>query len=238
MNISTEPDVIGLIADHPWAGQFQVIGYRSGGFSLLPHGFFRTWPDQMPDFGTLYIGRCSGFGVGSIVKYDSTNQSLRIGRFSAAGCRSRFLLNGQHDTRTISPCMFSIFGMGLTNAPPSQYGDSIIKNDVWAGDEIMMLGGGGVENGCIIAAQSRLSPNFRSEAYGFYGGALARLVSFRFSEKIREKLLDLTWWDMPLTWIRENDDFFLMDMRADEGRSLEPLAQLKERKLAAVTAPA
>jgi hypothetical protein len=63
-------------------------------------------------------------------------------------------------------------------------------------------------------------------------------VSFRFSEKIREKLLDLTWWDMPLTWIRENDDFFLMDMRADEGRSLEPLAQLKERKLAAVTAPA
>ena len=147
-------------------------------------------------------------------------------------------LHGQHDTRTISPCMFSIFGMGLTNAPPSQYGDSIIKNDVWAGDEIMMLGGGGVENGCIIAAQSRLSPNFRSEAYGFYGGALARLVSFRFSEKIREKLLDLTWWDMPLTWIRENDDFFLMDMRADEGRSLEPLAQLKERKLAAVTAPA
>src|SRR5271157_126677 len=140
--------------------------------------------------------------------------------------------------RTISPCMFSIFGLGLRNAPPPQFGDSIIKNDVWAGDEIMMLGGGVVENGCIIAAQSRLSPNFRSEPYGVYGGAPARLIAFRFSEKIREKLLDLAWWEMPLQWIRENNDFFLLDLLADEGRSLEAIAQLKERKLASVAVPA
>jgi acetyltransferase-like isoleucine patch superfamily enzyme len=237
MNICTEPDVIGLIADHPWAGTFEVIGYQSGGFSLLPRGFFRTWLDQMPDFGTLHLGRCSSFGVGSMVKYDSNDQSLRIGRFSHLGARSRFILNGQHDTGTISPCMFSIYGMDLRNAVAPQYGDSVIKNDVWAGDEIMMLGGGVVENGCILAAQSRLSPNFRSEPYGVYGGAPARLMSFRFSEKIREKLLDLSWWDMPLTWIKENNRFFLIDLRADEGRSLEALAQLKERKLAAVAVP-
>ncbi|HMD70040.1 MAG TPA: hypothetical protein VKF41_01780 [Bryobacteraceae bacterium] len=102
----------------------------------------------------------------------------------------------------------------------------------------MMLGGGVVENGCIIAAQSRLSPNFRSEPYGVYGGAPARLIAFRFSEKIREKLLDLAWWEMPLQWIRENNDFFLLDLLADEGRSLEAIAQLKERKLASVAVPA
>ena len=128
--------------------------------------------------------------------------------------------------------MFSVFGMGLRNVPPPQYGDSILKNDVWMGDEVMMLGGGVVENGCIIGAQSRLSPNFRSEPYGVYAGAPARLLSFRFSEDIREKLLELAWWDMPLSWIKDNNDFFLMDLTADEGKSLEALAQLKERKLA------
>ena len=144
-------------------------------------------------------------------------------------------LNGQHETRTISSYMFSIQGMNLRNAPPPQYGDSIIKNDVWIGDEILMLGGGVIENGCLIGAQSRLSPNFRSEPYGVYAGSPARLLSFRFSERIREKLLDLAWWDMPLAWIKENNDFFLLDLAADETRSLEALAALKERKLAAVS---
>ncbi len=238
MNIVTEPDVIGLLADHPWAGQFQVIGYRQGGFSHLPHGFFRTWLDLEPGFGAFHIGKCSGFGVGSIAKYDSDAQSLRVGRFVAGGLRLRFLLNGQHETRTISSYMFSIQGMNLRNAPPPQYGDSVIKNDVWIGDEMLMLGGGLMENGCLIGAQSRLSPNFRSEPYGVYAGSPARLLSFRFSERIREKLLDLAWWGMPLAWIRENNDFFLMDLAADETRSLEALAALKERKLAALSAAA
>jgi len=234
MNVNTESDFIGLLADHPWSKQFQVIGYRDGGFSFLPHRFFRTWLDEDCGFGQFYIGKCSAFGVGSVVKYDTDRQSLRVGRFVAGGSMLRFVLNGQHETRTISPFMFSILGMGLKNAPPPQYGDSIIKNDVWIGDETMMLGGGVIENGCIIAAQSRLSPNFRSEPYGVYGGTPARLLSFRFSERIREKLVELAWWEMPLQWVKENNDFFLLDLTADEGKSLEALAQLKERKLAMV----
>src|SRR5277367_1382251 len=196
MNIVTDPDVTGLVPDHPWSGQFQVIGYREGGFSFLPHGFFRTWQNLDPDFGEFHLGKYAGFGVGSIVQYDSDAQSLRVGRFFSGGSRLYFLLNGQHETRTISPYAFSILGIGMGNAQLPQYGDSIIKNDVWMGDGAMMLGGGVVENGCIIAAQARLSPNFRSEPYGVYGGTPARLLSFRFTDRIREKLLDLAWWDM------------------------------------------
>ena len=99
----------------------------------------------------------------------------------------------------------------------------------------MMLGGGVVENGCIIAAQARLSPNFRSEPYGVYGGTPARLLSFRFTDRIREKLLDLAWWDMPLGWIKENNRFFLIDLTTDEAKSLDALAELKERKLAVLS---
>jgi len=39
-----------------------------------------------------------------------------------------------------------------------------------------------IENGCIIGAQARLSPGFRSEPYGIYGGSTGRLLGFRFSE--------------------------------------------------------
>jgi hypothetical protein len=128
--------------------------------------------------------------------------------------------------------------MGIRNASPPQYGDSTIKNDVWIGDEVMMLGGGIVENGCVIGAQSLLPPNFRSEPYGTYAGNPARLLKFRFSERIREKLVNLAWWEMPLTWVKENNDFFLLDLTADEARSLEALAALQERKLAGTVSAA
>ena len=227
MQIFTEDDFSGVQEDHPWAKHFMVMGYASGGTSTIPHGFFRNWLDEEPETGTFYIGRCSGFGIGSLVKYDAGQQGLAVGRFVAGGLRLRFLLNGQHEMRTISTHMFSVAGMGLMNAPPPQYGDSVIRNDVWIGDEVMMLGGGIVENGCVIGARSVLPPNFRSEPYGIYAGAPAKLIRFRFSEAVRAALLDLAWWEMPLTWIRDNNAAFLQDMTEDDSRALAIIANLK-----------
>ncbi|MCW2483364.1 hypothetical protein J5224_30350, partial [Candidatus Symbiopectobacterium sp. NZEC135] len=217
---------------HPWAKQFKIICYQDGFHSSIPHGFFQDWLGEESDTGTFYISKASGFGVGSIVKYDAGIQSLRVGRFVAGGLRLKFLLNGQHDMTTISTSMFSVFGGGLTNTSPPQYSDSIIKNDVWIGDEVMMLGGGIIENGCVIGARALLPPNFRSEPYGIYAGSPAKLIRFRFSEKIREALIDLAWWDTPdlFAWLQETKDFYLADLTADEGKSLAMLAKLKEKR--------
>jgi len=231
MEVITEDDFSGVQEDHPMAAHFTVIGYASGGNTVIPHNFFRDWLDQEAQHGHFRIGRCSGFGVGSIAKYDSDQQGLCVGRFVAGGLRLRFLLNGQHETRTISTYMLSTAGMGLRNAAPPQYGDSVIKNDVWLGDEVMMLGGGIIEYGCIIGARSVLPPNFRSEPYGIYAGSPARLVRFRFSEAVRAALLDLAWWEMPLTWIRDNNDMFLEDMTADEDLALAIIARLKASRI-------
>lgn len=227
MNISTEDDFNGVVEDHPWAEEFTVMGFASGGQSMIPHGFFRDWRDREVQHGHFYIGRCSALGVGSIAKFDGNQQGLAVGRFVAGGLRLRFLLNGQHETRTISTYMFSMHGMGLDNAPPPQYGDSVIKNDVWIGDEMMMLGGGTIENGCIIGARSLLPPNFKSEPYGIYAGSPAKLIRFRFSEAVRAALVDLAWWEMPLTWIRDNNAMFKEDLTGDEDAALATIATLK-----------
>lgn len=232
MQIFTEDDFSGEQPDHPWASQFTVMSYASGGYTSIPHGFFRNWLDEEATHGYFYIGRCSGLGVGSIAKYDAGKQNLAVGRFVAGGLRLRFLLNGQHDMRTISTSMFSVQGMGLRNAPPPQYADTVIKNDVWIGDETMVLGGSVIENGCVIGARSVLPPNFRSEPYGIYAGSPARLIRFRFSEKVRAALVELAWWDMPLSWIRDNNDAFLQDMTQDEDAALATIAKLIERRKA------
>ena len=233
MQIITEPDFLGVDKNHKWAEQFQILNFSQGGTTLIPHNFFRNWLDQSDNInGKFYIGKCSGLGVGSIVKYDAGLQNLHIGRFVAGGLRLKFLLNGQHEMRTISTSMFSVFDQRLKNPSPPQYSDSMVKNDVWIGDEMMMLGGGMIENGCVIGARSLLPPNFRSEPYGIYAGTPAKLIRFRFSEKVREALLNLAWWEMPLTWIRDNNEAFLKDLTLDDVRSLEVLAQLMESKQA------
>ena len=232
MNVTTSDDCIGIIADHPRSKHFIVFGYRDGSYSLIPNNFFRNWMDEEAQVGTFHIGRGSGLGVGSIAKYDAGAQSLVIGKYVAGGLRLRFLLNGQHEMRTISTAMFSAYGTGIANAQTPQYGDTVIHNDVWIGDEALFLGGSDLENGCVVGARTVIPPNFRSEPYGIYVGSPARLVRFRFSEKVRESLLELAWWDMPLDWIKANNEAFMVYLTADEGRSLEILAELKHAKSA------
>ena len=86
MHISTETNFSGVAENHPWSAQFTVLGYDDGAISTLPHQFFRDWLDQEPTSGHFYIGRGSGFGVGSLVKYDSGQQSLCVGKIDGAGC--------------------------------------------------------------------------------------------------------------------------------------------------------
>jgi virginiamycin A acetyltransferase len=57
---------------------FTVLSYDDGAISTIPHQFFRDWLDQEATNGYFHIGRCSGFGVGSLAKYDNTRQSLHI----------------------------------------------------------------------------------------------------------------------------------------------------------------
>ncbi|MGY5957186.1 Streptogramin A acetyltransferase [Kosakonia sp. BK9b] len=234
MNIDTDNDCLGFSPDHPLAEKFDVLAYQDGLFSTLPKGFFQNWLGDASEIGHMQIGKCSGFGVGSIAKYDSNAQALRVGRFVSGGLRLRFILNGQHETRAMSTSIISFQHPDLQSPVLPQYGDSVIKNDVWIGDEVMMLGGGTIEDGCIVGARSLLPPNFTSEPYGIYVGSPARLVRFRFSEKVIEALLDLAWWDAPnlVNWLKRVNRYFLVDFTQDEGKTLALLAEVKEIKQA------
>jgi virginiamycin A acetyltransferase len=233
MRLLTEADFSGTVASPVFGERFTVLGFRSGGVTTLPRGLVRTWNGDVPEAGELEIGRCSGVGIGSTVKVDSGRQSLRIGRFVSGGTNLRFVLNGQHETNTMCMYMLKFAGMGIADPVTPQLGDTVLKNDLWIGDEAMILGGGVVENGCIIGARALLPPGFRSEPYGIYVGTPARLHRFRFGERVRRALLELAWWELPLAWVKEHNEAFLTNLDEDEGRSLELLAELRRRRGAA-----
>lgn len=231
MIIKLEDDCVGILPDHPFSKRFTVYGYEDGTFSFIPHNFFVTWMGEEPQLGSFHLGRCSGIGVGSTAKYDAYAK-LTVGRYVSGGSHLRFILNSRHEIRSISTSCLLSWTNGSINHPvaPQLKNDTVIGNDVWIGDESLILGGSIIESGCVIGSRSVVPANFRSEPYGIYAGAPARLLRFRFPEAIREKLLELAWWYMPQSWIKANNDAFMVDLTADEGRALEILAELVRRK--------
>jgi acetyltransferase-like isoleucine patch superfamily enzyme len=91
-----------------------------------------------------------------------------------------------------------------------------IGNDVWIGRHCHISYDTTIGDGCVIAESSLVRKD--CEPYGIYAGTPAKLVRYRFSEKIREQLLECRWWDWPYDRIQRNQEFFATLMTEFDGK--------------------
>lgn len=229
MKVTTETSALGKVEGHPWGNEFTILTYEGGGLTFIPHGFFRNFLDHRNATGQMHIGKCSKLGVGSFARFDGHAQRLVVGRYVDTGCNVQFILGGQHDIKGISNFMFGILnqqGLSLGHRPMPNPGDMVLENDIWVGHDAMFLGGCRISNGCVIGARALVPMKMVTEPYGIYAGQPARLVRFRFPERVRELLLELAWWDLPLSFIEEHMRLFCIDLTQDEGLACELLTEL------------
>lgn len=95
-----------------------------------------------------------------------------------------------------------------------------IGSDVWIGRDVSIKNGVSLGNGCVIGGKALVVKD--CEPYGIYGGVPARLIRYRFSEEVIERLLELAWWDWPYEKIASNRRFFDTDLTSYTG-SLDEL---------------
>lgn len=228
VKIHSDDDLINIVPDPRQVEGFMALSYRGGGYSWIPNDFFCNQRNICYTPGLFYIGKCSGFGLGSFIRFSDPKQSVKIGKYVSGGYKTIFMSSGHHEARTISTCEFSSYDKEMQSVSQREYGEIIVKNDVWFGDECMIMADSIIENGCIIGARSLIPLRFRSEAFGIYAGSPAKLKKFRFSEKVRELLLDIAWWDMPYLWIKENNKYFTHDMTGDS--AIDVLQELMAKK--------
>jgi acetyltransferase-like isoleucine patch superfamily enzyme len=68
----------------------------------------------------------------------------------------------------------------------------VIGNDVWIGQNVALLPGITIGNGAVIAARAVVTKDVPE--FSIFGGNPAKLIRFRFSEKVMEGLRNVQWW--------------------------------------------
>ena len=124
--------------------------------------------------------------------------TCKIGRFCSIADGVTILLGGEHRVDWVTTYPVNIlFGVERVQGLPTTKGDVVIGNDVWIGQDALILSGVQIGDGAVIAARSVVKEDVLP--YSIVAGNPAQHIKFRFSKSVRDNLQSIAWWNWPLS---------------------------------------
>ena len=138
--------------------------------------------------------------------YEWNGDKLIIGKFCQIAAGVEFVMNGaNHKMNAASTFPFYTLE-GWNMKPPAHSdlpikGDTIIGNDVWIGQNAVILPGVNIGDGAIIGANCVVGS--KVEPYTIVIGNPARMLRKRFDDDLINLLLKFRWWDKSIEEIND-----------------------------------
>lgn len=138
--------------------------------------------------------------------YEWNTDKLIIGKFCQIAAGVEFVMNGaNHQMNAVSTFPFyTLEGWRMDPPAPADLpfkGDTVIGNDVWIGQNAVILPGVHIGDGSIIGANSVVGSDVAP--YSVVVGNPARVLRRRFDDEMIDVLLRFAWWDKPIEEIDE-----------------------------------
>lgn len=153
----------------------------------------------------------STLGDHTYVQQRTTVSNADIGKFGSIAAGATIGLS-QHAMNGVSthPSFY------LKNTPLAKtYSDrdffvttnrTLVGHDVWIGQNAVIMSGVKLGTGSVIAACAVVTHDVPD--YAVVAGVPARIIKYRFGDKLRKALLESQWWNMPESWLEENYALF------------------------------
>lgn len=124
------------------------------------------------------------YGRLNVKTYGNEKEKLEIGSYCSIAGDVKFLLGGEHSYRGLSTYPFKKYICGIKEDTISK-GPIVIEDDVWIGENSIILSGVTIGQGSVIAAGSIIAKDI--PPYAIYAGG--EIKKYRFPKEIVEKLL-------------------------------------------------
>ena len=157
------------------------------------------------------VGRCS-YGLLEIYSWGNQEEGLEIGNFVSIAPGVKFILGGNHEINTFTTYPFKVILWG-ENVEALTKGRIIVKDDVWIGMDAMIMSGVTIGQGAIIAARSVVTKDV--PAYAVVGGNPAKIIKYRYSNELIEKMKDIDWKNFKTSKFCNNEDLLYKKLNGE-----------------------
>ena len=131
-----------------------------------------------------------------------------IGKFVGFAENVSIDTGGEHNTKAISTFPFHHFHrfkdavVGTRPNSALNKGNVVIGNDVWIAEGVRILTGITIGDGAVIGSRALVCTDI--PPYAIAVGIPAKVIRYRFSPDVIEKLLKIKWWNWPIEKIKEH----------------------------------
>ena len=164
--------------------------------------------------GNISIGKCTSiFGKGTFL-FSSINV-IEIGAFCSIA-RNVTIQEYFHNYKRATT--YSIYKNLFKEKNDEQISKGPIKigSDVWIGTGSVILSGVSIGEGAIIGANAVVTRDV--PAYTVVAGVPAKKISMRFDDDVIQYLQASKWWEKDLDSIKNNKEFFELDLHCAAGK--------------------
>lgn len=158
------------------------------------------------------------YGDLHIISYGEDNSGLEIGNYVSIADRVKFLLGGNHYYKRFTNFPFKAIFIDYKIIETWTKGKTIIEDDVWIGTEAFIMPGVRVGKGAIVGARAVVSKDV--PPYAVVAGNPARVVKYRFSEELINKIKDIDFSTLPPELMLNNESIYKKEEDFDDLISL------------------